>query len=379
MITPGTGTNRGASAFERCVFRTAPLCGLGIAAICGVVAGPSWSISLGPLPWLISLVVVGLPHGAADLALSRRAWCGTSLVVAWLVYGLTMACVAVVFMAAPWLTLAVFLALSVWHFGWAHAGDDDPAAPGGIVRVASALAHGGVVLGTPLIAWPAETTDHVTRLLALTHRGHPPFEAGSGAVLTTGLIVGAIGLVSLGVEVLLTCRRDAAGRRLARLALETGVFAALGWCTAPLFSVGLSFLAWHGWRQMADLADAVVGVRPGSWPRLARALARIHVAAIPLLVPTWILIGAAWWMVSERHTATDLAILSIAAYVVVTPAHELLGHLVRPRTGSAPSDPLGRHPVVTAAVVQRPSTSRHAPVGLASWSGLGRRSGRTAS
>jgi Brp/Blh family beta-carotene 15,15'-monooxygenase len=290
-----------------------------------------------------------------------------------------MACVAIVFMAAPWPTLAVFLALSVWHFGWSHAGDDDPATPGGIIRVASALAHGGMVLGTPLIAWPAETTDQVTRLLALTHRGHPPFEAARGAVLTTGLVIGAIGLVSLGVEVLLTCRRDAAGRRLARLALETGVFAALGWWTTPLFSVGLSFLAWHGWRQMADLCESVVGVRPRSWPRLAHALARLHAGAIPLLVPTWIVIGAAWWMVPERHTATDLAILSIAAYVVVTPAHELLGHLVRPRIGRAPSDPLGRHFVATAAVVQRPSTARHAPVGFALWSRLGSRSGRTAS
>jgi len=379
MITTGTGATRGETAFERCVFRTAPLCGLGVAALCGVVGGPSWSISLGPLPWLVSLFVVGLPHGAADLALSRRAWCGTSLAAAWLIYGLAMACVAVVFMAAPWPTLAVFLALSVWHFGWAHAREEETAAPAGMVRVASALAHGGVVLGTPLIAWPAETAEHATRLLSLTHPGQQPFEAASGAVLTTGLIVGAIGLVSLGAEVVLTCRRIAAGRRLARLALETGVFAVLGWVTAPLFSVGLSFLVWHGWRQMADIGESAVGIRPWSWPRLASAVASIHTAAIPLLVPTWIVIGAAWWLVSEQHSATDLAILSIASYLVVTPAHELLGHVVRPRIGGAPSDPLGRHPVVTAAVVQRPSTSRHVPVGLASWSAVGRRSGRTAS
>lgn len=379
MTTIHRDTNRGAAAFDRWVFRILPMGCLGIAATFGVVGGPGWSVALGPLPWLISLFVVGLPHGAADLALSRRAWCGTSLAVAWLLYGLAMAGVMVVFMAAPWPTLAVFLALSVWHFGWAHARELETAAPGGMVRIASALAHGGVVLGIPLIAWPAETAAAANQLLALTHRGHPRFEAAGGAVLLTGLIVGAIGLVSLGAEVVLTCRRNAAGRRLARLAFETTVFATLGWFTAPLFSVGLSFLVWHGWRQMADLGESVVGVRPASCRALARSIACVHAAAIPLLVPTWIVVGATWWIVSTEHTATDLAILSIAAYVVVTPAHELLGHLVRPGIGHAPRDPLGRHPVVTAAVVQRPSTSRHVPVGLASWSAVGRRSGRTAS
>lgn len=258
MTTIDRDTNRGAAAFDRWVFRILPMGCLGIAATCGVVGGPGWSVALGPLPWLISLFVVGLPHGAADLARSRRAWCGTSLAVAWLLYGLAMAGVMVVFMAAPWPTLAVFLALSGWHFGWAHAADDDRVVPGGMLRIASALAHGGVVLGIPLIAWPAETAAAANQLLALTHRGHPRFEAASGAVLTTGLIVAALGLVALGVEVMLTCRRNAAGRRLARLAFETTVFATLGWFTAPLFSVGLSFLVWHGWRQMADLGESVV-------------------------------------------------------------------------------------------------------------------------
>jgi hypothetical protein len=40
-------------------------------------------------------------------------------------------------------------------------------------------------------------------------------------------------------------------------------------------------------------------------------------------------IGAAWWLWSPDHTPRALAIVSIAAYLVVTPAHELLGSLLR--------------------------------------------------
>jgi hypothetical protein len=55
-----------------------------------------------------------------------------------------------------------------------------------------------------------------------------------------------------------------------------------------------------------------------------RAITRIHVAALPLLVPTWLALGSAWWLCSATHSFRDLAILSIGAYLVVTPAHELL-------------------------------------------------------
>jgi hypothetical protein len=62
---------------------------------------------------------------------------------------------------------------------------------------------------------------------------------------------------------------------------------------------------------------------------LVRRVAAVHLAALPLLIPTWIVLAAAWWFVSASHASRDLAILSLAVYLVVTPAHEALHDVLR--------------------------------------------------
>ena len=70
---------------------------------------------------------------------------------------------------------------------------------------------------------------------------------------------------------------------------------------------------------------------PAGPAALFRALVAIHVAALPLLVPTWLALGGAWWLVSPQHSARDLVLLSLAAYLVVTPSHDLLIDMLRSR------------------------------------------------
>ena len=50
----------------------------------------------------------------------------------------------------------------------------------------------------------------------------------------------------------------------------------------------------------------------------------VHKAAMPLLIPTWILLGGAWWWLSDTANFRDLALLSLLVYLIVTPAHEVL-------------------------------------------------------
>ena len=57
---------------------------------------------------------------------------------------------------------------------------------------------------------------------------------------------------------------------------------------------------------------------------LVRNVAAVHVAALPLLIPTWAALAAGWWLLSPSHSLRDLAVLSLAVYLVVTPAHEAL-------------------------------------------------------
>ena len=57
---------------------------------------------------------------------------------------------------------------------------------------------------------------------------------------------------------------------------------------------------------------------------LLRQVISVHKAALPLLLPTWILLGVAWWSLSNPAQFRDLALLSLLVYLVVTPAHEVL-------------------------------------------------------
>lgn len=307
--------------FAAWTFRWIPLACLAVPAGVAAVIGPGWTERIAPLPWMLSLVFCGLPHGAADYAISRARWSGWPLAGLWLTYGLSMIAVAAVFAWAPVFALATFACLSAWHFGVAHAAAGPPAAGG---RAVAAAARGCMVLAAPLWFWSAATASAASELVTLVVPDGPHVTADQARA--AGGILGSLGLLAIVVEVIASCRAGApAGLPL--LLGEVGVILALGAVTHPLFSVGLYFLVWHGWRQMEPLARAVTGSSPRSWPQLLGAVGRVHAAALPLLVPAWAALGLAWWAWSPDHTLHDLAILSVGGYLVVTPAHELLGDL----------------------------------------------------
>lgn len=319
-MEPSVSTDHG-DRFAAWAFRWFPLVCLAVPAGVAAVIGPGWAERIAPLPWIVSLVFCGLPHGATDYAISRVHWTGWPLVGLWLTYGVSMIAAATVFAWSPVLALAAFACLSAWHFGLADA-DADPPAPGG--RAVAAVARGGMVLAAPLWCWPAATAGVAGDLVALVVPGGP--HVTTDHVRAAGAILGTLGLLAIVIEVIASRRVGTRSGPL-RLLCEVGVIAALGAMTHPLFSVGLYFLVWHGWRQMEPLARAVTGSSPRSWSQLFVALGRVHAAALPLLVPAWVALGLAWWAWSPHHTLRDLAILSIGGYLVVTPAHELLGDL----------------------------------------------------
>jgi Brp/Blh family beta-carotene 15,15'-monooxygenase len=335
--------------FRENAFRRLPLGVMAAATVVGVLAGPAWTATAGPLPWLLSLGFVGLPHGAADLATSRKAWRGWPLLVLWMAYIATMAVVAGFFAAAPSPAIAAFTALSCWHFGESHR-DTDCHGVGPRPWAVAALARGCVVLAAPLSAWPAATADATTDLAALavgrdTAAGlFPPSN-----VMAAGLALATVAVIATVVETCSITRQPGGWRASRRMLVDLTVITGLGWCTNPLFSVGLSFLAWHSWRQMEPLAESLTGSPARSWRGLGWALLRIHIAALPLLVPTWTAIGVVWWLWSADRSPRDLAIVSIGSYLILTPAHELLGMLLRlPDRG--PATTADDHPTVAQRV-----------------------------
>ena len=318
----------GGQRFRERLFRTFPLAALSALAVAAGLGGSGWTAAVGSLPWIVSLGFVGLPHGAADLAASRTVCRGGSLVGVWGFYLAAMAAVAAAFMLAPAASIAAFAIVSCWHFGVAHL-DVDGRAEVAVPRPVAAVARGCVVLATPLAFRPEATAAVAIDLasLAAGAEGVVPFFSVA-AVRAAGVILAALSLMAFAAEAILSARKPGGVRTCRRTLADMTVIGALGACADPLFAVGSYFLLWHGWRQMEPLSEALGGPGPRSWAGLARALARVHVAALPLLVPAWGAIAVAWWLSTLGLSPRALAIVSIAAYLVVTPAHELLGEAV---------------------------------------------------
>ncbi|MFM8634391.1 MAG: Brp/Blh family beta-carotene 15,15'-dioxygenase [Planctomycetia bacterium] len=311
-------------------FRTLPLSMMAAAAAGAALWGAGWTEQADAMPWLVSLGFVGLPHGAADLAIARRTRArGATLRLA-AVYVAFMVGVLALFLAMPLLVIAVFAAVSVWHFGMAHADGEEPPVTGGFTTQAvAAVARGGLVLGVPMARWPdatATVAGDVVRLVT-----GQPVSAEPGLVRVFGIALTVLVIAAFLAEIVGARRRPEPLRRTMATALELSVIAALGLTTAPLFSVGVYFLCWHGWRQMRLLMPIVAGAAPTDAASLARGLAAVHFAGWPLLLPTWLALATAWWILSSDHSARDLALLSLAFYVVVTPSHDLLIDLMRHR------------------------------------------------
>lgn len=104
------------------------------------------------LPVVLALIaVLGMPHGALDLALARHLWPLRSperhALFLSLYLGLAAAVMAL-WVASPTFALAAFLGYSAWHFSDDWRGDSNPA---------GSFAGGLLVLALPAIAEPEGT------------------------------------------------------------------------------------------------------------------------------------------------------------------------------------------------------------------------------
>jgi Brp/Blh family beta-carotene 15,15'-monooxygenase len=336
-------------------FRVAPLAVLVTAAAASLLFGHAWSARMAAVPWLVAIVLIGLPHGAADLAVSRRLCGWPATVRLFAVYAALMAAVTLAMVLAPQPTVVLFAALSVWHFGLSHAQGQSPPLPEGWPwQAVAAVARGASVLGVPLAVWPAETAAVVTdliRLVGWAQAGTPPAFAPA-AIRLTGICLTLTAMLALATEAGASRHMPGALRRSGDTLVDLLIIGLLGTSADPLFAIGFYFLCWHAWREMQPLMAVIAqpagvfvqsqpaGVFVQSQPAgsdqptaglatLVRELAVVHAAALPLLIPTWTALAVGWWLLSPSHSPHDLAVLSLAVYLVVTPAHEALHDVLR--------------------------------------------------
>ena len=254
---------------------------LAVAAAAVALLAPAAALAPGSLavaaPLVLTLaVLVGLPHGAVDLAqpdlgsgpARTRALIG-------LAYLGSFAAAVAAWWRWPLATLLALLALSVVHFGTA----DDVIArwrtastPPRRDRVVRVLALGGIPVTAPFALHPAQIAPLVAHLAP---GGLPVMHRAAVAVAAV------VAVAAAGTAVTAWRRGDRPG------AAEPLLLAALFVAVPPLLAFALYFGLWHSLRHVGRILGADVAVhRCGASARAVRgALARFaRTAALPTLI-----------------------------------------------------------------------------------------------
>lgn len=308
------------------------------------------------LPFVVGLVLFGMPHGAMDwVVLSRlhRTRGPLETLIAFGPYvGLIVISIALFVLAPVWATVA-FLALTVIHFGSADARALGGGEAGPVWRWGTALSRGGLLLGGVFAAAPVAAWRPFGEIAAVFAYAETALNAS--AVSATGWVVVGVSLViAIGCAV---ARRRREGTWLGA-ALDGGEQAltlGVALVAPPLFAVGVYFLGVHAVRYTMGLGSDATLARNGVASGGLRGVLRVHAQSLPLLLPSLPLVVLLAWPMPGGWL-DRLAVGSIAFYMATTLPHHLLGM----RLDSA-SHVAAFGSVATRVGRVRPTTWRPAP------------------
>lgn len=214
------------------------------AAAAAVVAALWLALGAAPLPGgavlaLAGLVLIlGLPHGALDLWIARRSglWGQQGGFVRFHAAYLVLAgAVAAAFVLAPALSLAAFLALSLWHFA-----DDWRALP-----LPVRLSGASVIVAVPTL-FHTSAVAGIFRIVTGGDVAMPAALPPSAIAALALLVAGAVGAA-------FTCDRKAG--------IELCAIAGLGALLPPLVFFAAYFTLLHGPRHMMRHGALIAGRR----------------------------------------------------------------------------------------------------------------------
>ena len=283
------------------------------------------------LPFALSLVVFGLPHGAVDhLAvprlLGRKAWPWPVLAVG-LLYLVLSGLYLALWFAVPAVAFAGFIVLTWLHWGAgdlhalsAYVSGSDAYPRGRMRRALILILRGGLPMLVPLLAFPETYRDiagSAVSLFATTSGGafswafEPSFRLFAGAAFALFAVVTlASGYGSA---------RESGARGAWRTDVaETALLALYFALVPPVLAVGLYFCLWHAPRHVARL----VLLDPGSAGaleagRVATAVVRFARDAAPLTAAALVLLLGLYLVVPV--TGVGLPTL-LALYLVLISA-----------------------------------------------------------
>jgi len=285
---------------------------------------PGFSEQNRAVPFLVSVIVFGLPHGAADLMLLRthlrRRKRG---LLAWRfgVYLLIMSISAALILSAPVWSLLGFLLLSAWHFGVSDIHDlrllgFRETSP---VRLRlRALSRGFLIVSLPLALSPVESAGVANQFLSLLG------QSGIGATLPEEPLLAArgIGILALTGSFGLLLYRIRQGKKVQGTieAGETVLLVLVLGLLDPLFAIGLYFVSCHSLRHVVKLMKVwdPDGVLP-PW----RLLVKVYIKSAPLLIPT-IVVLVVLAATLASWDGDRIVVMILAVFAITTLSHHVL-------------------------------------------------------
>lgn len=236
-----------------------------------------WRDSGDTIFFALLLIAAGIPHGAADHLLFRRAlvrrgenW-GAVLPRFFLLYALLTGAYVLVWWFWPLGALILFLLLSAYHFGQTeyHAVRVGPWR-----RRLLFLLFGSFAIGFPVLWHLREAQPILNALLDNRVEISPAFARSTAWVL---LALNALALFWLPAE--------KGKARLGRL-LELSVLVVLFVSLPLLMGFAVFFLLWHSWPALVDQYRFLKkGREDWSWNDYLRGLLPLSLGAFVLLVP----------------------------------------------------------------------------------------------
>ena len=260
----------------------------------------------GLLPIAIVALALGVPHGAVDQLILRRALTVRQFLVFGLGYVLITALAIALIITAPIPSFLVVLAGTVWHFG---TGDVEATAvlqgtppEKGLVRVVLALALGSAPVLLPLTSPASAST------LAL-------IEPQLSQLVTPGaiFIVRIAVFIVIGVSVAILI-----GQRKYRAIVELLALTALGCLASPLLAFAIYFGLWHAIRHTARLAQHTYGYLS------AETLGLIFRRGVASLIGFIVVVGILVTRSSTLTSAGELLWFGLAIVWGLTVPHMIL-------------------------------------------------------
>ena len=320
-----------ASVRRELIVRGLPWLALITTAFLGIVAH-GFTRTWDTVPFILSFVLFGMPHGAMDWVVNQRMRRAAGLRTglpgfAW--YLGWMAVSAVALALAPVPTVLAFFVLTVVHWGLGDLEATDDQSLTAFDRVSAISGRGLLILGSAFAFDPAAAWNPFSMLV------------GDASMTAADIqVAGLAGILALALGSLATVIRAgrawSTGNRISVLP-DLGesllIVLAIGLAN-PLFGIGVYFLFAHSYRHSLRLASTPEALSPN--PRgssLARRLVLVHLLSIPLLLPTLLILLAWCWIQFGNLDPASLTVTMIGFFIVTTLPHHMLGRrLPRPAT-----------------------------------------------